>query len=90
MRGRGVLDTPPSRGMTGACRLAQLAGSLARRFQPFFPRLIDGFAKKMADSFFENFQTAVEPPAQPHPEPVEEAVAEKKPGWFRRLVGKKT
>ena len=28
-------------------------------------RLIDGFARKLADQFFENFQTAVEPPEVP-------------------------
>jgi uncharacterized protein len=65
---------------------AQVGGKLAQ----LGSRLIDGFAKKMADSFFENFQTAVEPPAEPvvaEAEPATEA-AEKKPGWFRRLVGK--
>jgi carbon monoxide dehydrogenase subunit G len=63
---------------------ASVGGKLAQ----LGSRLIDGFAKKMADSFFENFQTAVEPPAEPQPEAAE-AAAEKKPGWFRRLVGKK-
>jgi uncharacterized protein len=65
---------------------AQVGGKLAQ----LGSRLIDGFAKKMADSFFENFQTAVEPPAEPvaaEAEPAAE-VAEKKPGWFRRLIGK--
>jgi hypothetical protein len=45
----------------------------------------------MADSFFQNFQAAVE--ASPEPEPALAApaaeAAEKKPGWFRRLIGKK-
>jgi carbon monoxide dehydrogenase subunit G len=54
-------------------------------------RIIDGFAKKMADEFFTRFQAAVEAP-----DPVEEpeaaggeAVAgdEKKKGWFKRLIG---
>jgi carbon monoxide dehydrogenase subunit G len=54
-------------------------------------RLIDGFGKKMADTFFDNFRSAVEPPA----EPVEAVVAEeagageKQPGWFRRVLGGK-
>jgi carbon monoxide dehydrogenase subunit G len=51
-------------------------------------RLIDGFAKKMADSFFENFQAAVEPPKEAEPEAAAEAEGEKKPGWFRRMIGK--
>ena len=67
---------------------AQVGGKLAQ----LGSRLIDGFAKKMADSFFQNFQTAVEAPAEPEPaaaESVAEATTEKKPGWFRRLTGKK-
>jgi len=53
-------------------------------------RLIDGFAKKMADQFFENFRTAVQGPP-PGEEVAGEGSAEgeKKPGWFGRLVGKK-
>jgi uncharacterized protein len=50
-------------------------------------RLIDGFAKKMADSFFANFQAAVEPPAEAEPETAG-AEGEKRPGWFRRMIGK--
>ena len=51
-------------------------------------RIIDGFAKKLADQFFENFKTALEPQTD------EEAAADgaeddtdKKKGWFRRLTG---
>jgi uncharacterized protein len=50
-------------------------------------RIIDSFAKKMADSFFERFQTAVEGPKE---EAAAEADAEadgKKKGWFKRLIG---
>ena len=61
---------------------ASVGGKLAQ----LGSRLIDGFAKKMADTFFQNFQTAVEPPAEPQPEA--EASAEKKAGWFSRLRGK--
>ncbi|WP_431299615.1 CoxG family protein [Tabrizicola sp. BL-A-41-H6] len=50
-------------------------------------RIIDGFAKKMADDFFARFQEAVE-----GPEAEEEVVATdetdgKKKGWFKRLIG---
>jgi hypothetical protein len=54
-------------------------------------RIIDGFAKKMADDFFTRFQEAVEAPAAAG-EP-EAAAAEgsgepaPKKGWFRRLLG---
>jgi hypothetical protein len=40
---------------------AQVGGKIAQ----LGSRLINGFAKKMADQFFENFQTAVEAPALP-------------------------
>ena len=39
---------------------ANVGGKLAQ----LGSRLIDGFAKKMADAFFENFAVAVEPPAE--------------------------
>jgi uncharacterized protein len=51
-------------------------------------RIIDSFAKKLADEFFTRFQEAVE---EPDPDTaLEEAVAdsgEKKKGWFKRLLG---
>jgi carbon monoxide dehydrogenase subunit G len=55
-------------------------------------RIIDSFAKKMADEFFARFQAAVEGPAEPEPAQAggDEAVAdspEKKKGWFKRLIG---
>lgn len=40
---------------------AQVGGKIAQ----LGSRLINGFAKKMADQFFENFQTTVEGPADP-------------------------
>jgi uncharacterized protein len=62
---------------------ANVGGKLAQ----LGSRLIDGFAKKMADSFFENFQTALEGPAEPGPAEADPAAA-RKPGWFKRLVQK--
>jgi carbon monoxide dehydrogenase subunit G len=56
---------------------AKIGGKLAQ----LGSRLIDSFAKKMADDFFQRFQDAVEGPSDDDaPE-----VAEKK-GWFKRLV----
>ncbi|MCY1125997.1 carbon monoxide dehydrogenase subunit G [Frigidibacter sp. RF13] len=49
-------------------------------------RLIDSFAKKLADQFFERFQMAVEGPEEEPAEAEGEAPTEKK-GWFKRLVG---
>ena len=45
-------------------------------------RLIDGFAKKMADQFFETFQKVVEGGDAPP----EDAPAEEKKSWLKRLV----
>jgi carbon monoxide dehydrogenase subunit G len=58
---------------------ANVGGKLAQ----LGSRIIDGFAKKMADQFFANFQDAVEPPD------AQDDAAEddtKKKGWFRRLT----
>jgi len=70
---------------------ANVGGKLAQ----LGSRLIDGFAKKMADQFFENFKNAVEgpPTAASEPATVETADGpseeEKKPGWIGRVLGKK-
>ena len=75
--------------MEGGTRLiyeaeANVGGKIAQ----LGSRIIDSFAKKLADEFFTRFQAAVE---EPEPEDVtEEAVAdsgEKKKGWFKRLLG---
>lgn len=65
---------------------AKVGGKLAQ----LGSRIIDGFAKKMADQFFGNFQTAVEGPQEA--ETAAEADTpdaengEKKKGWFKKLV----
>ena len=62
---------------------AKVGGKLAQ----LGSRIIDGFAKKMADQFFNNFQDAVGAP-----EAEEEGATAggndetKKKGWFKRLV----
>jgi carbon monoxide dehydrogenase subunit G len=63
---------------------ANVGGKLAQ----LGSRLIDGFAKKMAESFFQTFAAAVEPPVETAAAESGDPVAEKKPGWFRRIVGK--
>jgi carbon monoxide dehydrogenase subunit G len=64
---------------------ANVGGKLAQ----LGSRLIDGFAKKMADEFFARFQQAVEGPAEPEAaETVAEAQGEPeaKKGWLKRLI----
>ncbi|MFV0491604.1 MAG: CoxG family protein [Pseudorhodobacter sp.] len=64
---------------------AKVGGKLAQ----LGSRIIDGFAKKMADDFFTRFQAAVEE----NPEEAEEETAEnsgdteRRKGWFKRMLG---
>ena len=66
---------------------ANVGGKLAQ----LGSRIIDGFAKKMADEFFTRFKDTVEGPADPAPEPggdaAEAGEGTKKKGWFRRITG---
>jgi len=55
---------------------AKIGGKLAQ----LGSRLIDSFAKKMADDFFDRFKTALEGPPEEGEEP------EEKKGWFGRIV----
>ncbi len=61
---------------------ASVGGKLAQ----LGSRIVDGFAKKMADQFFSNFQEAVEGPSDPDAAPETEADDGKKKGWFKRMV----
>ena len=58
---------------------AKVGGKLAQ----LGSRIIDGFAKKLADQFFERFQIALEGA----PEEADAPAEEKKKGWLKRLVG---
>ena len=60
---------------------AKVGGKLAQ----LGSRIIDGFARKMADQFFENFQAAVEPPLEPAEAGVTPAGDSEKKGWFSKL-----
>ncbi|SFU13437.1 CoxG family protein [Sedimentitalea nanhaiensis] len=62
---------------------AKVGGKLAQ----LGSRIIDGFAKKMADQFFTTFQQRVEGPAPEQEVGAEDAPEpEKKKGWLRRVV----
>ncbi|MCE8009175.1 carbon monoxide dehydrogenase subunit G [Aestuariivita sp.] len=58
---------------------AKVGGKLAQ----LGSRIIDGFAKKMADQFFSNLQDGLEGPSE---EEADEDAPKK--GWFKRLTGK--
>jgi uncharacterized protein len=71
--------TPEGTTLTYAVK-ANVGGKLAQ----LGSRIIDGFAKKLADDFFTRFQEAVEGPDETDVADVE---GEKKKGWFRRMIG---
>lgn len=60
---------------------ASVGGKLAQ----LGSRIIDGFAKKMADQFFTNFQQAVEGPAEPSEQGSGDEPTKKK-SWLGKLV----
>lgn len=68
---------------------ASVGGKLAQ----LGSRIIDGFAKKLADEFFERFKATVEGPDAGGPGPEEggeaeaEAGGEEKKGWLKRVFG---
>ena len=71
---------------------AKVGGKLAQ----LGSRIIDGFAKKMADQFFQSFQDAVGAPVQETPAAAAPATdgrlasevgTQKEKGWFKRLIG---
>ena len=64
---------------------AKVGGKLAQ----LGSRIIDGFAKKMADQFFSNLQQSLEGPAEPEAEDAAAPEGEEgKKGWLGRLTGK--
>lgn len=69
---------------------AKVGGKLAQ----LGSRIIDGFARKMADDFFARFQGAVEGPAaeddaEDEPDTDTDTGADTpKKGWFKRMLGK--
>lgn len=78
--GADVRLTPEGEGTRIAYDVtANVGGKLAQ----LGSRLIDSFAKKMADQFFERFQAVVEGTDE-----VEVEVSEEKKGWLARLRGK--
>ncbi len=63
---------------------AKVGGKLAQ----LGSRIIDGFARKLADEFFERFQDAVEGPDEDaEPVTADGEAGDAKKGWFRRLIG---
>ena len=83
-KGGAVVTLEP---MTGGTRLTyDVEASVGGKIAQLGSRIIDGLAKKMADDFFQRFQDAVEGPEDAEEDDVASG-AEKKKGWFKRLIG---
>ena len=79
---------------TGTKLTYDVDASVGGKIAQLGSRIIDGFAKNLAEEFFNRFQNAIEGPAEePVAEPVADTVAAEaaedipKKGWFRRLIG---
>lgn len=83
-KGEAVVTLAPKDGGTDLTYdvEAKVGGKLAQ----LGSRIIDGFAKKMADQFFTNLQQSLEGPAAVSAEDADESSADapKKKGWFGR------
>lgn len=68
----------------------EVEASVGGKIAQLGSRIIDGFAKKMADQFFERFAETVEGPKEPEGEADGGAEDQPKKGWLGKLFGKKT
>ena len=85
---KGGADVKLSATETGTLLEYEVDAKVGGKLAQLGSRLIDGFAKKMADQFFANLQEALEGPAEPGDtaEATDEGGAEKK-GWIKKLTG---
>jgi carbon monoxide dehydrogenase subunit G len=77
---------------TGTRLTYDVDASVGGKIAQLGSRIIDGFAKNLAEEFFNRFQTAIEGPAIEDAAETETVAAEgaeetPKKGWFRRLIG---
>lgn len=85
-KGGAVVHLKPSE--TGTLLSYDVDAKVGGKLAQLGSRVIDGFAKKMADQFFQSFQDAVEGPKEPVEGEAEAAAEpEKKKGWLGKLVG---
>jgi hypothetical protein len=76
----------------GGTRLEyQVDASVGGKLAQLGSRIIDGFARKMADEFFTRFQAAVEAPEEGSEAATADVAPDgaegRKKGWFKRLIG---
>ncbi len=87
-RGGAVVTLTPSE--AGTLLAYEVEAKVGGKIAQLGSRLIDGFAKKMADQFFINLQAAIEgPPAGGDPqEPDGPDEAPAKKGWLKKITGR--
>ncbi|MBO9408887.1 carbon monoxide dehydrogenase subunit G [Shimia sp. R9_1] len=85
---KGGADVTLAESETGTLLTYEVEAKVGGKLAQLGSRLIDGFAKKMADQFFTNFQSALEGPAEAEEDSADaaEETGEKK-GLFKRLTG---
>ena len=79
-KGGAQVQLEPSE--TGTLLSYEVEAKVGGKIAQLGSRLIDSFAKKMADEFFTRFQDALEPASEAEEE------GETKKGWFAKLRGK--
>ena len=75
---------------TGTALSYEVEANVGGKIAQLGSRIIDGFAKKMADDFFTRFQEAVEGPAPKEAladDAAPDAEGSGKKGWFKKLIG---
>lgn len=75
---------------TGTLLSYEVEASVGGKIAQLGSRIIDGFAKKMADQFFERFAQRLEGPSEPDAGPEAEPAEAPKKGWLGKLFGKKS
>jgi hypothetical protein len=86
-KGGAVVTLTPSE--TGTLLSYEVEAKVGGKLAQLGSRIIDGFAKKMADQFFTNLQDALAPAPLDAADAEEDAEAggAKPKGWFRKLLG---
>lgn len=84
-KGGAVVNLAPS--ATGTTLTYEVEANVGGKLAQLGSRIIDGFAKRMADQFFTRLQEAIEGPANADDAEAADANSDgKKKGWFKRLV----
>ena len=71
-------------GKGGAAGFAKVEAKVGGKLAQLGSRIIDGFAKKMADQFFENFENVVE--GNDASDASDQDGDQPKKGWFKRIT----